>query len=1065
MVRRGVIILKISACVITKNEEFNIIKWLNCMKKIADEMILVDTGSNDNTVNIAKKYGAITYEINWENDFSVAKNFAIDKATGEWIVFLDADEYFTNESIDHVRKYIFEADSKKMDAIICKIVNINEDENCKVISSFYNLRIFKNHSSLRYKNKVHEMLTKNGELKLLQVVNDVEIYHTGYSTGRIKKKLERNLKILLDEIDEFGEKSWQYGFLTDCYYGLKDYENAIKYAKLAINSEVRLAGQENNVYRRLIDSMMAIGTDYVELLSTVDKAIILYPQLPEFIYDKAVIKIKQKKYAEAEDLFVNSLKKNNEIIKLPNIYTDNFTGRINLLYCFMAEIYLVKNNLAKAIEFFTESLRINKYNALALSCLYKLIKKEEPIDIIDFLNSLYDETETDLKFLLETLNKVGVSKVSLYYENKLKKSHNNDLDNLSIDKLIIAEKYQEATTFLKSEMDKAYEILAYDLADKLNINEKEKINLLTPMKYKKHFTSIEEAGVNNIFVTIIIDNCNSAVCIKDNLGEIAKFTKSKYEIFVITKKENKLLNEMENIKQIIISEKDNKISIYNDIIKQAYCSHVLFLDSEVLVTPNYINKMLEKLNKEKKSVAIGPLFNNIIGQSIEIPQLNVDLIEFATKIEKVYLNKFEKRLFLAKQCLLIKKNALQEVGLFDEAMEEEAIWDDLFCRFIKGGYYLLLALDTFVYNNGADYIKRSFFSFKEKWGFDFCYSTVCRMDLLNMMDFSKANINVLEVGCACGGTLLEIKNRNMTANLYGIEINDKAASISKMIANVSAADIESAELPYEKNFFDYVIFGDVLEHLYDPVMVLKNLKDYLKDDGKIIASIPNIQHWSIIEGLLEGSWQYTDAGILDKTHVRFFTRSGITDMFNNACYEVLQYVGKNVGITEKAQTIINKLSLNKMVDQIDDFMVYQWLVEAKKQEILSLEDEQELIYLLRRLDNAIDKKENLELLRLFILEKKIKYELLVELINISLINKSTVLIDLAISIYEKQTIKNSIQLLIEGYRKYKENIDIIYTLAYLLNSSGDRESAIKLLESSEIKDENTEKLLAELKEA
>ena len=192
--------VKISACVITKNEEINITNWLKCMKLLADEMIVVDTGSADNTLAVAQKNGAKTYEIKWEDDFSSAKNFAIEQAQGEWIAFLDADEYFPETVINKVKNEI-QSLNKNIDAIICKIVNVNADDNNKYISSFYNIRIFRNNKNLRYQNKVHEMLKKKTEqLNLYKLPNDIEIYHTGYSTSIIKQKLSRNLKILQDEI-------------------------------------------------------------------------------------------------------------------------------------------------------------------------------------------------------------------------------------------------------------------------------------------------------------------------------------------------------------------------------------------------------------------------------------------------------------------------------------------------------------------------------------------------------------------------------------------------------------------------------------------------------------------------------------------------------------------------------------------------------------------------------------------------------------------------------------------------------------------------------------------------
>ena len=88
----------ISACVITKNEANTIERWLVDMQSIADEIIVVDTGSTDNTVKIAKASNVKVYHYKWKNDFAAAKNFAIEQASGDWILFLDADEFFSEET-------------------------------------------------------------------------------------------------------------------------------------------------------------------------------------------------------------------------------------------------------------------------------------------------------------------------------------------------------------------------------------------------------------------------------------------------------------------------------------------------------------------------------------------------------------------------------------------------------------------------------------------------------------------------------------------------------------------------------------------------------------------------------------------------------------------------------------------------------------------------------------------------------------------------------------------------------------------------------------------------------
>ena len=151
-----------------------------------------------------------------------------------------------------------------------------------------------------------------------------------------------------------------------------------------------------------------------------------------------------------------------------------------------------------------------------------------------------------------------------------------------------------------------------------------------------------------------------------------------------------------------------------------------------------------------------------------------------------------------------------------------------------------------------------------------------------------------------------------------------------MIGQVSSEDIEETELSFQQEFFDYIILGDVLEHLYNPQKVLENIKPYLKVGGKIVASIPNIQHWSIIEELLKGNWTYADAGILDKTHLNFFTRNEIFNLFDKTGYEVIQFIGKDIGLTETARNMLDNLLKNELIHSFDDFIAYQWLVEVEK---------------------------------------------------------------------------------------------------------------------------------------
>jgi glycosyltransferase involved in cell wall biosynthesis len=117
--------MRISGCIIARNEEENIANCITRLKNTVDEIIVVDTGSEDDTVRIADELGAYVLKQKWDNDFSKAKNYALEHAKGDWIVFLDADEYFHENSIANVRPVIQKVHTdRNTEGILCEIINI-----------------------------------------------------------------------------------------------------------------------------------------------------------------------------------------------------------------------------------------------------------------------------------------------------------------------------------------------------------------------------------------------------------------------------------------------------------------------------------------------------------------------------------------------------------------------------------------------------------------------------------------------------------------------------------------------------------------------------------------------------------------------------------------------------------------------------------------------------------------------------------------------------------------------------------------------------------------------------
>lgn len=153
---------------------------------------------------------------------------------------------------------------------------------------------------------------------------------------------------------------------------------------------------------------------------------------------------------------------------------------------------------------------------------------------------------------------------------------------------------------------------------------------------------------------------------------------------------------------------------------------------------------------------------------------------------------------------------------------------------------------------------------------------------------NRSGMKVLDVGCgtgAAGDRLL----RNGTATwVTGTELVREKGEIARGVLNeVCIGDIEEMTFHWDTGYFDCFVFGDVLEHLGDPWRLLSRLRPFLADNGIVVASIPNVKHWPVIARLVfHDDWKYAESGVLDITHLRFFTRSNAVRLFSETGYFV-----------------------------------------------------------------------------------------------------------------------------------------------------------------------------------
>ena len=200
----------------------------------------------------------------------------------------------------------------------------------------------------------------------------------------------------------------------------------------------------------------------------------------------------------------------------------------------------------------------------------------------------------------------------------------------------------------------------------------------------------------------------------------------------------------------------------------------------------------------------------------------------------------------------------------------------------------------------------------------------------NMLKYIPAGVRTtLEFGCGYGKFSSLIKNK-FGAETWAVELNSQAAQqAATRLDKVINADAMEALKDIPDNYFDCIIFLDILEHLVDPYSLLVSVKTKLATKGVIVTSIPNVRYYrNLINLVIKGNWDYQDAGTLDKTHLRFFTYKSILKMFENLGFEILVMDGCKPTRNKKLK-FLNMLLFNALEDL--KYLQFFSVVRAKSQ--------------------------------------------------------------------------------------------------------------------------------------
>lgn len=409
----------ISQCIIAKNEENNIEYCLSHLKSVVDEQIVVDTGSTDRTVEIAEKLGAKVFHFEWVDDFSAARNFALDKAKGDWVIFLDCDEYFADSSIPLIKKNIKEIDRKKnINAIQSQLINIDKEKNVISVAKNTSPRIFKNKKNLRYRNRIHEHLVdfsieKSGSAVVFaNATEDLKILHTGYDKGVFveKNKSARNFFMLKRELDQNPEDTLLNFYMSKSLYTIRVFSESLKYSQQALKyaNETKDSKLYPVIYSQILYTMNAMQVQYDEIREMFEEAVFKYPKYPDYYRVMGLVEMRCGRVQEATEMLEKCI-----------LYCQNFKneiesvalGQIENVYSDLLKAFIIADNRPKIVETSVALLNAEKYNYENLFVLIKtLLTSEDEERIIGFLTRIYDYT----KFK----DKIYLLKISQQCENK-----------------------------------------------------------------------------------------------------------------------------------------------------------------------------------------------------------------------------------------------------------------------------------------------------------------------------------------------------------------------------------------------------------------------------------------------------------------------------------------------------------------------------------------------------------------------------------------------------------------------------------------------------------------------
>lgn len=513
----------VSLCMIVKNEEKYLTKCLNSVKDIVDEMIIVDTGSNDRTVEIARSFGAKLYFYKWNNSFSDARNESLKYASKDFILIMDGDDEFCSGDIDKFKK----------------LINGNLDENAVYLFETYsycgssveennitinlNPRLFKNNHGFKYAGEIHNQLV-NKQYEVKDISENIRIYHYGYLDDIMKKKdkKNRNIPILKEQLRKDPQNKFAHFNIGTEYFVENNLEKALEHYYEAYKDFNPYSGFGYFLVIRMMVINYNLG-EYEKVLEIADDNAKYYPQLTDLHFVKAMVYNALNK----PTLEIKALKKCIELGEPPSQLKFIYGTWGYKAYYGLANAYLKLKDYDTAYNYYIETIRAKHDFIQAVYNIGHVFKlKNIPIEKLKSeLEGFFTEYPNAYPIIADIFYFEKNYEISLEYIKKAEEGgiNSENLMILKVKALIRSGKFEECINM--NGIDKKYSSYAFLSMYKI-------LSLILINKYDYAMKTIQDLKSND-------------------LSEYNKKMLYVYEqlLKIFTKKPTEILSEDENYKE------------------------------------------------------------------------------------------------------------------------------------------------------------------------------------------------------------------------------------------------------------------------------------------------------------------------------------------------------------------------------------------------------------------------------------------------------------------------------------------------------------------------------------